>query len=163
MNIQRTFLTFFGSSKSDKYPQSITMIGAIIMAMATIYVMGIETLSMITLAAIIISIFEINKYMDRVEEDDRYMIVIDIVIGVWIAILVSYANLSNISYSYAIGIYLFFIFVSFFLFYSWKPSTIGWIHENIKGGSGLVGSASLAGFASGFLTIVFIYALGNII
>lgn len=160
--MQKLLLTFFGSSEMvDGYPRFATMALAVVLALGTIYLMGLETLSMLTLGAIVISIFEINKYQESIEEENRYHITIDTAIGVWIAMLVSYNNLENVSYPYAQETYILFIVVSYYLIESWKPSTIGWIYDNFKGGSGIIGSSSLAGFASGFLTIVLIYSLGR--
>lgn len=162
MDIQKLLLTFFGSSEAvDGYPRFVTIAVAIAIATGIIYLMGLETLSILTLGAIIISIFEINKYQERVEEEKRYHITIDTAVGTWLAILVSYSNLAHIGCSYGLEVYILFIAISYYLIESWKPSTIGWIYENVKGGSGLMGSSALAGFASGFLTIILIYLLGN--
>lgn len=161
MNMQKLLLTFLGAGEVEGYPRFSTIAASIAVALATIYLMGVETLSMLTIGAIIISIFEINKYQKSVEEGSRYSITIDAAVGVWIAIVVSYNNLSNISYPYALQSYILFVAVSYYLIESWKPSTIGWIYENVRGGSGMIGSSVLSGFASGFLTIVLIYTLGR--
>ena len=164
MDIQKLLLTFFGSGEAiDGYPRFVTIGVAIASAMATVYLMGIETLSMLTLGAIILSIFEINKYQERVKEEERYHVTVDAAVGTWLAILVSYGNLENISYSYSMEIYIVTVAVSYYLIESWKPSTIGWIYENFKGGSGIIGSSALAGFASGFLTIVILYTINSLI
>ncbi|SFV50831.1 Phosphatidylglycerophosphatase A [hydrothermal vent metagenome] len=163
MDMQKLLLTFFNCGEVDSYPRFTTIAVAVAIAFGTIYLMGAETLSMLTLGAIVISIFEINKYQERVEEESRYRITIDTAIGIWIAILVSYNNLEHISYPYALQTYILFIVVSYYLIESWKPSTIGWIYDNFKGGSGIIGSSSLAGFASGFLTIVILYTVNSLI
>lgn len=157
MTIQKLFLTFFGTGLSPKYPEIISIVTALLMGVALLQTMGLETLAMLTLALSIIAIFEINKY------DNSSEIVVDKAVGIWFVLLVAYPTAISLSYPYALELAILFSFGSFWLFDSWKPSTIGWIRNNVKGGLGMIGSSVLAGFAGGFLTITLLWGVEQLL
>lgn len=149
MTLQKLFITFLGTGLSPKSPEIVASLTALIIGVILLHTMGMETLFMLVLAVSVIGVFEINKYDDPLSSE----VVIDDAIGMWLALLVPYTTVLSLSYPYAQELGIFFSFASFLLFMTWKPSTIGWIKQNIKGGLGIIGSAVLAGFAAGFLTV----------
>ncbi len=158
MILSKLFLSFLGTGLSPKYPEIIATLVSLVLGLIILLTMGMETLFMLTLAVAIIGIFEINK-SDNPHSPE---IVIDDVIGMWLALLVPYVTALSQSYPYATELSIFFSFISFRLFIMWRPSTIGWILKNVKGGLGIIGSAILAGFAGGFLTILILLGIGKL-
>uniref|UniRef100_UPI00261280DD phosphatidylglycerophosphatase A family protein n=1 Tax=Helicobacter rodentium TaxID=59617 RepID=UPI00261280DD len=73
-------------------------------------------------------------------------IVIDELAGVWISV----SMFGHI----ALGIVLY--FVLFRLFDIWKPSVIGRVDREVKGGLGVMGDDLLAGFFAGILGLIII-------
>ena len=156
-----------GTGLSPKYPELVSMTTALALGTVLLQTMGMETLFMAILAVAIVGVFEINKYLKAAEENSqestRHEIVIDKAAGMWLALLIPYTTALSLSLPYAFGFAALLSFASFWLFESWKPSTIGWISRNVKGGLGIMGSSVLAGFAGGFLTIVVLMVIGKVL
>ncbi|RUM73584.1 MAG: phosphatidylglycerophosphatase A, partial [Sulfurovum sp.] len=51
----------------------------------------------------------------------------------------------------------------FRLFDIWKPSTIGWIDRELKGGFGVMLDDVLAGIAGGFLSTLILMGIGKLV
>lgn len=163
MSLQKLFLTFFGSGLSPKAPGTAGSLAAFIVGILIIYTLGTSTLFMLTFVITIIAIFEINKYEIATNSHDNSEIVIDEVSGMWIAMLLTNSVLiSTNSFTIVIIGYIL-SFVFFRLFDIYKPSTIGWIDKEVKGGLGVMGDDVLAGIASGLLTGLIIVMLQKII
>lgn len=163
MTLQKLFLTFFGSGLAPKAPGTAGSFAALLAGLAIIYTLGASTLLMLTFAITIIAIFEINKYEKETDTHDNSEIVIDEVSGMWIAMLIanSVAITANNDY---ITIFAYIAsFVAFRILDIYKPSTIGWIDREVKGGLGVMGDDVLAGIASGFLVGLIIVVLEKII
>lgn len=158
MTLQKLFITFLGTGLSPKSPNIAATLLALITGVILLHTMGMETLFMLILAVSVIGIFEINKYDDPHSTE----IVIDDAAGMWLALMIPYTTALSVSYPYAQEFGIFFSFASFFLFMTWKPSTIGWIKQNVKGGLGVMGSAALAGFAGGFLTVAILLGIDKL-
>lgn len=158
MTLQKLFITFLGTGLSPKSPEIVASLTALIIGVILLHTMGMETLFMLVLAVSVIGVFEINKYDDPLSSE----VVIDDATGMWLALLVPYTTVLSLSYPYAQELGIFFSFTSFLLFMTWKPSTIGWIKQNIKGGLGIIGSAVLAGFAAGFLTVAILLGIDKL-
>ena len=158
MTPQKFFITFLGTGLSPKSPEISAALAALIIGVILLYTTGMETLFMLILAVGIIAVFEINKY----DGPHSSEIVIDDAVGMWLALLIPYTTALSVSYPYAQELGFFFSFASFCLFMTWKPSTIGWIEQNVKGGLGIIGSAALAGFAGGFLTIAILLGINKL-
>jgi len=158
MTIHKLFLSFLGTGLSPKYPEIVATLLSSVLGFIILRTMGMETLFMLILAVGIVGIFEINK-SDNPHSPE---IVIDDAVGVWLALLVPHMTALSLSCPYALELSLFFSFLSFRLFAIWRPSTIGWIQKNVKGGLGVIGSAALAGFAGGFLTILILLGIAEL-
>lgn len=163
MSLQKLFLTFFGSGLSPKAPGTAGSLAAFIVGILIIYTLGTSTLFMLTFVITIIAIFEINKYEIATNSHDNSEIVIDEVSGMWIAMLLTNSVLIGTNSFTIVTVGYILSFVFFRLFDIYKPSTIGWIDREVKGGLGVMGDDVLAGIASGLLTGLIIVMLQKII
>jgi len=163
MNLQKLFLTFGGAGLSSKAPATVGTLAALPVGLVILYTLGMETLFMLTLAVTVIGIFEINKYEKKTGEHDQEHIVIDEAAGMWLALMVAVSTANTMSYPYAEVLAVVFSFAAFRLFDIWKPSTIGWIDREIKGGLGVMMDDVLAGIAGGLLTVVILMGIEKIL
>lgn len=163
MNLNRLFITFFGSGLSPKAPGTAGSLAALIVGVILLHYLPMETFFMLTLAVTIIGIFEINKYEKATGTHDDKSIVIDEVAGMWIALMFAVASAQTMSFEYAYEIAIVLSFGAFRLFDIWKPSLIGTIDRKVKGGLGVMGDDLLAGVAGGMLTVMILTGLDKII
>ena len=152
MTIQKLFLTFFGAGLSPKAPGTVGSLVSLPVGMAIIYYLGVETLFMFTLAITVIGIFEVNKYEKVTGIHDHSQIVIDEAAGMWLSLMIAYSTATAMNYLYADILAIIFSFAAFRLFDIWKPSTIGWIDRELKGGLSVMLDDVLAGIAGGLLS-----------
>ncbi len=105
------------------------------------------------LAAILIGLIAITQ-IDKEEEEskihDSSYIVIDELVGMWLAMAISGLSL--------VGVVLSFIF--FRIYDITKPSLIGKIDKEVKGGLGVVADDALAGVLAGLSVLLVINILG---
>ncbi|GAA7290085.1 phosphatidylglycerophosphatase A [Helicobacter pylori] len=105
------------------------------------------------LAAVLIGLIAIAQ-IDKEEEEskihDSSYIVIDELVGMWLAMAISGLSLA--------GVILSFIF--FRIYDITKPSLIGKIDKEVKGGLGVVADDALAGVLAGLSTLLVINILG---
>jgi len=163
MNLNRLFITFFGTGLSPKAPGTVGSFAALLVALLILEIAPMQTLFMLTLVITIIGIFEINKYEKITGTHDDKSIVIDEVSGMWISLMFALASAQSMSYAYAEEIAIIGSFAAFRLFDIWKPSLIGTIDRKVKGGLGVMGDDLLAGVAGGSLTIVLLVGLEQVL
>ncbi|GAA9053778.1 phosphatidylglycerophosphatase A [Helicobacter pylori] len=105
------------------------------------------------LAAVLIGLIAITQ-IDKEEEEskihDSSYIVIDELVGMWLAMAISGLSL--------VGVILSFIF--FRIYDITKPSLIGKIDKEVKGGLGVVADDALAGVLAGLSVLLAINILG---
>ncbi len=105
------------------------------------------------LAAVLIGLIAITQ-IDKEEEEskihDSSYIVIDELVGMWLAMAISGLSL--------VGVFLSFIF--FRIYDITKPSLIGKIDKEVKGGLGVVADDALAGVLAGLSVLLAINILG---
>jgi phosphatidylglycerophosphatase A len=162
MTVQKLFLTFGGAGLSPKIPDTVGTLASLPVGVAILHFFGIDTLFLLTLAITVIGIFEINKYEKLTGIHDQQEIVIDEVAGMWFALIIAISTAVTMTYPYAEVLAVIFSFASFRLFDIWKPSTIGWIDREIKGGLGVMMDDVLAGIAGGFLTVILLMGIGKL-
>ncbi|ACZ12725.1 phosphatidylglycerophosphatase A family protein [Sulfurospirillum deleyianum] len=133
------FLTFCYSGLFPKAPGTAGTFLAVILGVGIIRFISMETLVLLTILFTLMGIRQINAYETHSGNHDDKRIVIDEVVGVWIALILSSATLTQIVFS----------FLFFRLFDIWKPSVIGRIDRNIQGGIGVMGDDMLAGIFAG--------------
>lgn len=133
------FLTFFYSGLFPKAPGTAGTLLAVILGVGIIRFISMETLVLLTILFTLMGIRQINAYEAQSSHHDDKRIVIDEVVGVWIALILSSATLFQIVFS----------FLFFRLFDIWKPSIIGRIDRHVQGGIGVMGDDMLAGVFAG--------------
>lgn len=133
------FLTFLYSGHVPKAPGTAGSLVAVILGALIVRYVSMETLVLLTILFTIIGIKQINAYEANSGIHDDGRIVIDEVIGVWIALILSSGTLFQVVLSFAF----------FRLFDIWKPSLIGKIDRDVKGGWGVMGDDMLAGVLAG--------------
>ena len=159
MTLQKLFLTFGGAGLSSKAPGTVGTLASLPVGLAILYYLGMETLFMVTITITIIGIFEINKYEQSTGIHDQQHIVIDEAAGMWLSLMIAYSTAITMTYPYAEILAVIFSFAAFRLFDIWKPSTIGWIDREIKGGLGVMMDDVLAGIAGGLLSVVLLMGI----
>lgn len=98
----------------------------------------------------LIAITQIDKEEEESKIHDSSYIVIDELVGMWIAMAISGLSLA--------GVILSFIF--FRIYDITKPSLIGKIDKEVKGGLGVVADDALAGVLAGLSVLLVINILG---
>lgn len=98
----------------------------------------------------LIAITQIDKEEEETKRHDSSYIVIDELVGMWLAMAISGLSL--------VGVILSFIF--FRIYDITKPSLIGKIDKEVKGGLGVVADDALAGVLAGLSTLLAINILG---
>jgi phosphatidylglycerophosphatase A len=156
--VQKLFLTFFYSGLFPKAPGTAgTILGALV-GWAILKLLPISTLFLLTILISVVSIGVINIYEAATNSHDNSQIVIDEVVGVWLAICICADFLAPTGSQ--VGMVQILICVVFFrLFDILKPSIIGRIDRDVKGGLGVVGDDLVAGFFAGIVSA----ALWNLI
>ena len=154
MTLQKLFLTFGGTGLNSKAPGTIGTLAALPVGLVILHYLGIQTLFMLTFITTIVGIFEINKYETSTGMHDQQHIVIDEAVGIWITLMIAYSAAITMHFPYVDLLAIVLSFLTFRLFDIWKPSTIGWIDREVKGGAGVMFDDILAGIAGGALTVV---------
>lgn len=98
----------------------------------------------------LIAIAQIDKEEEESKIHDSSYIVIDELVGMWLAMAISGLSL--------VGVILSFIF--FRIYDINKPSLIGKIDKEVKGGLGVVADDALAGVLAGLSVLLVINVLG---
>ncbi len=98
----------------------------------------------------LIAIAQIDKEEEESKIHDSSYIVIDELVGMWLAMAISGLSLA--------GVILSFIF--FRIYDITKPSLIGKIDKEVKGGLGVVADDALAGVLAGLSALLVIHILG---
>ncbi|HHS92163.1 MAG TPA: phosphatidylglycerophosphatase A [Campylobacterales bacterium] len=163
MNLNRLFITFFGSGLSPKAPGTAGSLAALVVGLLLLELIPMQTFFMLTLAITIIGIFEINKYEKATNTHDDKSIVIDEVAGMWITLMFALASAKTMNFDYAYEIAIVVSFGAFRLFDIWKPSLIGMIDRKVKGGLGVMGDDLLAGVAGGMLTVMILTGIDKLV
>lgn len=157
MKLNKLFLTFFYSGLLRPAPGTWGSFFGLIIGVLIAYFLGITTLFLLAVLLSLIAIKEVNLYEANGGEHDNSSIVIDEVVGIWITLSMGLAvNLESGDISYLVVILS---FIYFRLFDIYKPSLIGKIDRDVKGGYGVVLDDALAGFFAGLLTLMSIGAM----
>ncbi len=137
--IKKGFLTFFGVGLIKAAPGTFGSLAAIPFGYLVLEYFHPSNLIFLAALIAVISIKIIDEYEKEVGVHDSKEIVIDEVVGQWIAMALAGSTI--------LGIVLSFIF--FRIFDIWKPSFIGKIDREMSGGKGVVLDDVLAGVFGG--------------
>ncbi|MDO8454758.1 MAG: phosphatidylglycerophosphatase A [Sulfurimonas sp.] len=150
------FITLGYSGLAPKAPGTVGSVVALILGMWILIAFDAQTLFMASLLISVIAIKSIDKYekISGIHDDKR--IVIDELAGMWFALSVAPAitiNFSELSmWENGFFIQSLLSFLLFRYFDITKPSIIGRIDRETKGGLGVVGDDVIAGFVAGILS-----------
>ncbi|MCK5110843.1 MAG: phosphatidylglycerophosphatase A [Arcobacteraceae bacterium] len=139
------FLTLFYSGLSPKAPGTAGSLVALIMGMLALEVLNVSNIFMIAILVTIIAVKQIDIYEKEVGSHDGKEIVIDEFAGMWFALSIAGVGAGM----WLMGIIA---FIYFRIFDIWKPSLIGKIDRDVKGGWGVMGDDLLAGVFAGLCT-----------
>ncbi|GAA7761581.1 phosphatidylglycerophosphatase A [Helicobacter pylori] len=148
-SLRACFLTLFFSGYSKKAPGTIGSLVALLLGLP-ILIFSANTLFLATILIGLIAITQIDKEEEESKIHDSSYIVIDELVGMWLAMAISGLSLA--------GVILSFIF--FRIYDITKPSLIGKIDKEVKGGLGVVADDALAGVLAGLSALLVINILG---
>ncbi|WP_121285872.1 phosphatidylglycerophosphatase A family protein [Helicobacter pylori] len=148
-SLRACFLTLFFSGYSKKAPGTIGSLVALLLGLP-ILIFSANTLFLGAVFVGLIAIAQIDKEEEETKRHDSSYIVIDELVGMWLAMAISGLSLA--------GVILSFIF--FRIYDITKPSLIGKIDREVKGGLGVVADDALAGVLAGLSTLLVISILG---
>jgi len=147
--MRKLFLTFFYSGLLPKAPGTFGTFAGAIVGIGILAIAPVTTLLLLTILLTFISINEINKEEKESGIHDASSIVIDEVAGIWLAFTISSGSWIQIILS-----------IAFFRLYDiWKPSIIGRIDRDVKGGLGVMGDDIMAGLFAGLSSAIVYGAL----
>ncbi|MDO8146068.1 phosphatidylglycerophosphatase A [Helicobacter pylori] len=148
-SLRACFLTLFFSGYSKKAPGTIGSLVALLLGLPVL-IFSANTLFLGAVLIGLIAIAQIDKEEEETKRHDSSYIVIDELVGMWLAMAISGLSLA--------GVVLSFIF--FRIYDITKPSLIGKIDKEVKGGLGVVADDALAGVLAGLSALLVINILG---
>ncbi len=148
-SLRACFLTLFFSGYSKKAPGTVGSLVALLLGLPVL-IFSANTLFLATILIGLIAIAQIDKEEEESKIHDSSYIVIDELVGMWLAMAISGLSLA--------GVVLSFIF--FRIYDITKPSLIGKIDKEVKGGLGVVADDALAGVLAGLSALLAINILG---
>ncbi|MFP6196739.1 phosphatidylglycerophosphatase A [Helicobacter pylori] len=148
-SLRACFLTLFFSGYSKKAPGTIGSLVALLLGLPVL-IFSANTLFLGAVFVGLIAITQIDKEEEESKIHDSSYIVIDELVGMWLAMAISGLSLA--------GVVLSFIF--FRIYDITKPSLIGRIDKEVKGGLGVVADDALAGVLAGLSALLVIHILG---
>ncbi|WP_100983372.1 phosphatidylglycerophosphatase A [Helicobacter pylori] len=148
-SLRACFLTLFFSGYSKKAPGTIGSLVALLLGLPVL-IFSANTLFLGAVLIGLIAIAQIDKEEEESKIHDSSYIVIDELVGMWLAMAISGLSL--------VGVILSFIF--FRIYDITKPSLIGKIDKEVKGGLGVVADDALAGVLAGLSALLVINILG---
>lgn len=147
------FITLGFSGLAPKAPGTVGSLVSLVPGVLILIYLDAQTLFLATVLISLIAIKSINKYEQRTGIHDDKRIVIDELAGMWFALSVAPAagvvpsEIMNLENGFLIQVLL--SFALFRYFDIAKPSIIGRIDREAKGGVGVMGDDIIAGFAAG--------------
>jgi phosphatidylglycerophosphatase A len=146
MNFRKFFLTVGFSGLSPKAPGTVGSFVSLIIGLFLLEFLHVSTLFLLAFLITVIAIKQIDIYEKEVGMHDGKEIVIDELAGMWIALAICGINSENMIFMAPLA------FIFFRIFDIWKPSIIGRIDREVKGGLGVMGDDVVAGIAAGIST-----------
>ena len=147
MNFRKFFLTVGFSGLSPKAPGTVGSFVSLILGLFLLEFLHPSTLFLLSLLITVIAVKQINIYEEEVGVHDGKEIVIDELAGMWLALSICGINEANFVIMSILA------FVYFRIFDIFKPSIIGRIDRDVKGGWGVMGDDVVAGIAGGISAV----------
>ena len=142
--MQKLFLTFFGAGLLPKAPGTWGSVAGAVVAWGILWAFSNTTLFLASILLFLASVSVIDNYEAKTGVHDHGSIVIDEVVGVWLAIAISGDSVAQILLSLAF----------FRILDIKKPSIIGRVDRNVKGGLGVMADDMIAGFFAGLASAI---------
>ena len=146
MNFRKFFLTVGFSGLSPKAPGTVGSFVSLILGLFLLEIMHPSTLFLLSLLITVIAAKQIDIYEKEIGIHDSSEIVIDELAGMWLTLSICGLTSENILFTAPLA------FIFFRLFDIYKPSIIGRIDRNVKGGLGVMGDDVIAGIFAGICT-----------
>lgn len=142
--------TGFGSGRLPKAPGTWGSALALLIGIAAIEYGGFKLLNLMLALALVVGLWASHRYQALSGRHDASEIVIDEVVGQWIAMLplAASAVFANAWLGYGLA------FVLFRLFDIWKPWPISLIDQRVPGALGVMLDDILAGLAAALVLIL---------
>lgn len=137
-------MTVFYTGLIKVAPGTFGSLAALVLGAIIIKFLGLGVLSSLSVLAFIVGVFEIDKYQKQTNKQDPKEVVIDELVGMWIA-------MSMVPFG-VLELVLAFLFFRGFDIY--KPSIIGKIDKKMKNGLGVMLDDFLAGIFAGLLALL---------
>lgn len=145
-HFREQFLTLFKIGYFRNAPGTWASFVALLIGSPILYYISEITLLSIAALICVIAIREINIYEEQTQSHDESHIVIDEVVGMFIAMGIANISIASVVLS----------FILFRIYDIFKPSIIGKIDKEVSGGFGVMGDDVLAGFFAGLTSLVVI-------
>ncbi len=142
--MRKLFLTFFYTGLIPFAPGTMGSIAAAIVGYIFLQYLPISTLTLFSVLITVIAVKEIDKYEKEHNSHDPKEIVIDEVVGVWLAFALSSATILQMVLS----------LVFFRIYDIWKPSIVGKIDREYSGGISVMGDDIVAGILAGISSAI---------
>ena len=152
--MQKLFVTFFYSGLLRPAPGTWGSLSGAIVGVGIYYYIGLETLFMASILLFLASISIINSYETKSGTHDDSSIVIDEVAGVWVSISIALSSWEQLGVDKFGWISVVLAFVFFRILDITKPSIIGRLDRNLKGGLGVMSDDMVAGLFAGLIAAV---------
>ena len=157
------FLTVGYSGLVPKAPGTAGSAVALVLGVLLLSLLGSQTLFLAALLITLIGIKAIDKHEAATQTHDDKRIVIDELAGMWIALSIApgmqFALGDLSAWQNGLLIQILLSFVLFRVYDIKKPSIIGRIDRETKGGMGVMGDDVIAGFAAGISSAIVWQAL----
>ncbi|MBR6612132.1 MAG: phosphatidylglycerophosphatase A [Campylobacter sp.] len=152
--MQKLFVTFFYSGLLRPAPGTWGSLAGAIVGVGIYYYIGLETLFMASILLFLASISIIDSYEAKSGAHDDSSIVIDEVAGVWVSISIALSSWQQLGVDKFGWISVILAFVFFRILDITKPSIIGRLDRNLKGGLGVMSDDMVAGLFAGLIAAV---------
>jgi phosphatidylglycerophosphatase A len=153
MDFRWFFLTVGYSGLSPKAPGTMGTLAALPLGVAVLVYLGPQTLFLAAVLITLVAIKSIDRYEAHSGIHDDKRIVIDELAGMWLALSIApgamFAFSDMVSWENGLALQIVLSFIFFRLYDIKKPSIIGRIDRETKGGLGVMGDDVIAGFAAG--------------
>lgn len=152
------FITLFYSGLTPKAPGTVGTLVSLPIGMLILIYFDAQTLFLASLLITVIAIREINRYEAASGIHDDKRIVIDELAGMWFALSVAPAisisvnEITDFQNGFLVQSILSFMLFRYFDIK--KPSIIGRLDREAKGGIGVMADDIVAGFAAGILSAI---------
>jgi phosphatidylglycerophosphatase A len=149
------FLTVGYSGLSPKAPGTVGTVVSLPIGVAILTTLPPSSLFLLTVLISIIAVKIINIHEKETGTHDSKYIVIDELAGLWFALSISITekiDISTLNLESPVLWNIILSFAFFRIFDIWKPSLIGRVDRDVKGGLGVMGDDILAGLVAGLLS-----------